>query len=159
MEELIFDDLTPIEMKVSINKTKYVLREADEGDAIKWKNAGLRAARVVDGKVVSMGDLADSEPLLVSLCLYKANADGTMPLNNDGTPNKKQQVPVSVIKTWPPRVVNKLFDHAKRISELEEKETRATLEEKLKEVQAKIASLDQENASKKELAATSDISG
>lgn len=160
LEELNFDDLTPVEIRVSIFRKKYVLREIDEGDAVRWRNSQLRAARMSEGQVVSMGDLAESEPLLVSFCLYRANEDHKIILRNDGTPDKSTLTPLATIKSWPARIVKPLFERAKEISELEEKETKEVLEARIKDAQTKLQALEKggDSAPKKEPSATTDTS-
>lgn len=112
LEDMVFDDLTPIEVKVRIENKPYVLREATGAAAVQYRNASMRNIRMADGKVVGMGDIGELEPLLVSLCLFSADADG-----------KFSSVTVAKIKSWPARVVKDLFNRARAISDLEEAES------------------------------------
>jgi hypothetical protein len=61
---------------------------------------------------MTLGSVADAEPLLVSLCLYEVNKDG----------KRLGNVSLPTVLGWPPRVVRALFDRAKQISDLGEKE-------------------------------------
>ena len=102
-----FDDLTPIEIPVSIGGKKFLLREATEDAAVKYRNKLAAAGRMVDGKVVGIGDIADAEPLLVSLCLlelYEVNGP-------DGLPQQRERpVLLSTVRGWPAKVVKAIFD-------------------------------------------------
>lgn len=123
-DELNFD-LTPVEIPVTIGGKAYVLREATEAAACTWKNTAISKARVRDGKVESLGNLADQQPLLVSLCLFEqGEAEGS----------KEKAVSLQTVKSWPSRVVSALFEKAKDISKLgedEAPETVGSLDEKI----------------------------
>lgn len=114
---LDFSNLELIELPVKVGDTNYTLREALEATAVIWRNSNMAAATFRDGGISGFRGIADSEPLLVSLCLFDESG------NN---------VKLSVVKGWPARVVKKLFEKAKEISELGEMEdTIKQLEEKL----------------------------
>jgi len=103
--ELNFDDLTPIEIPVRIQGKNYVLREASGDAACRYRNAVLACAQLTpEGKAVSVRNLADVEPLLVSLCLF----------DEKGNP-----VSVNQVRKWPARVVKALYEKAKEISDLD----------------------------------------
>ncbi len=117
-EPLVFDR-TPTEIPVTIKdpKTKedkhYTLREADGGAAIRFRNAGLAATQLKDGKVSGVEGMASVEPLLVSLCLF---------VNNPGQPDDNRPVSLAMVKSWPSRIQRSLFTKAKEISDLAEEE-------------------------------------
>lgn len=120
LDELLFDTLIPAEVPVKIrNKDgtvqSFVLREASAEAARQFRNCATRAAKMQDGRVTGVDGLADAEILLVSHCLFRQNVKA------DGTP---QDVPVSQgeLRTWPSKVVSRLFERAKEISELSEDE-------------------------------------
>jgi hypothetical protein len=137
---LDFNDLAPREEVVRIAGATYVLREASEGAVVQWKNSHLRSTRMTDGKITSFGDMADSEPLLVHLCLYVPGLDGKIRLR-DGQPDDSTRVPLSRVRSWPARVVKPIFERAKAISELEEKETQEALEKQFGIVAGKLLAL------------------
>lgn len=148
-QEMVFDDLEPIEVPITIGKRKLILREADEAASVAWRNCQIRSARMVDGKFVGMGDLANSEPLLISKCL------------RDASTNKN--IPIEEINRWKSRVVKSLFDRLSKISELDTMDTVEQLEkritedtEKLKRLKAKDKS--KESSAKKEQRDGQDIS-
>lgn len=112
-QPLRFDDLAPIEESVSIGGRDYILREASTDAARKYRNQMTRCAKMNDGKVSGIGDIADLQPLLVHLCLF------TSPVNGNGTP---KNVPLEIIYAWPERVTKALYARCKEISpDLEEK--------------------------------------
>jgi hypothetical protein len=100
--------LAPIQIPVKFRGKNYVLCEPDEGGTCEWKNRNLQEAEYRDGRLYKVGKLADGEPFLVSRCLYHANAEG-QPGN---------LVSLIEIRSWPPRVVNSLFEKAKEIGDL-----------------------------------------
>lgn len=86
---------------------EYELREASGDDACRWKNAIIERTMLgPDGKPTGMKNIADTEPILVSLCLYDVSL--------------KKKVPVSKVRSWPARVQKALFEKAKEISDLDE---------------------------------------
>jgi len=127
-------DLTPIDFStlkwitipVTVCDQKYILREADEAAAQNFRNARMKGMKInQDGKVVGLPENpAGLQKLLVSLCLFTEG--------EDGKPDK--QVHINSLDKWPARVIKTLFERAKRISGLEEKEdTVEELEKKLEE--------------------------
>ena len=114
---LNLDDLAPKEITVRIGSQEYKLMEPSEAAASRWRNALLAAAKVgPDGKIVGMGNYADTSVLLVSSCLFKKSKA----VDPEGRP---QYVPVGVqeLKTWPARHMTKLFEKCKELGELNEK--------------------------------------
>lgn len=136
-----FDGLEPKEEKVRHRGIIYILREASEKAAVEWKNSHLRSARVVDGKISSFGNMADGEPLLVSLCLYKADKNGQLPLDRNNNPDNASRVSVQTLLEWPSKVVARLFKRAKEMSDLEEQETQQVLEQRYQDTCKKLAAL------------------
>ncbi len=135
-DSLVFDTVEPIEVPVSIGKHKYVLREASGAAACKWRNAQLKASKIVDGKVSGLEGMPDTEPLLISYCLFCVDSTGAV----------TQTVPLEIIRGWPYRIQRGLFAKLKEISALEEKETKATLEKRQKEVTDKLKGLEEDEA-------------
>jgi hypothetical protein len=126
-ERLAFDDLTLREVPVRLGGQAYVLREASVAAACQYRNAILRAGRFgADGKVQAYEDLADIEPLLVSLCLFEA--DGGRPVS------------LATVKRWPARLLQPLYRQAKALSELD-LDTVEGLEQQIREAQDKLTRL------------------
>lgn len=102
---LHFDDLVPIEVPVSVNGAQYILREANGDAACRYRNAVMECVEMVDGKPARVHGMANTEPLLVAMCLR--TADGKL-------------VGEATVRSWPPRVIKVLFAKAKEISDLED---------------------------------------
>ena len=107
------DDLEPVSICFDWKGKKYVLREASEDAAAKYRNAVQRSFRMnQEGSVVAMDGNADTQSLLVSLCVFELNPQGS----------KAPEGPVSVgwVRSLPHKMVKRLFEKAERISELSE---------------------------------------
>lgn len=105
VEAMDFGDISLIEVPVKIAGKDYILREASGGAAEKYRDASIAGMTFTDGKLTRVEGLAGVESLLVSLCLF----------NDKGLP-----VPLSLIRSWPSRVQKRLFERAKKISDLNE---------------------------------------
>jgi hypothetical protein len=116
MNEMVFDDLAPAEVPVRIGGERFVLREASGDAAAKYNNARMRAHKLQDGALVGLDGVGDLEPLLVSLCLYKADKDGGLPLTKAGDADPRFLVPQEQIRRWKGNVQHALFDKAKELS-------------------------------------------
>ncbi len=114
-------DLTVTEVPVTISGEKYVLREASGDAACRYQNAQVACMRMTDGQVSKVTAIADTQPLLVSLCLLKL----VQKPDSDGV--EKRLVSISTVRSWPSRVVKDLFETAKEISGLEEAVTEREL--------------------------------
>ncbi len=125
--EMRFDDLEPIKIPVFIGTKEYVLREASADAAVKYRNAGTKAARMQDGKLVGLDGVADVVLLLVCGCLFEVKEIG----------GNRVEGPVSPVwlRTLPYRIVKPLFDRAKAISKgLEDEDTVETLDAQIKDL-------------------------
>lgn len=146
-----FDDLTPITENITLGGVKHVVCEASASAAVKWRDVAIRGARMVDGKVVGMDNMARAEPLLVSECLY-TNEEWSRG-------NKKRHVDIDEVMAFPNRVTAKLYNWIRDNSpDLEPKEDRESLLKKQAELAEKLAALDAEKAAKKEPSAGSSAS-
>lgn len=118
---LNFDDLTPIELPFSHLGKDYVLREATGEAACQFRNAQIACTTMgPEGKPKKFENVADVEPLLVSLCVWELLPDG-----------KEKRVPEATVRQWSARMQKRLFEKAKEISDLNE--SAETLEELTKE--------------------------
>lgn len=137
VEELVFDDITPVSVPVRIAGKDYVLRETTGDASCKWRNALLAATKLgSDGKPTSLSGMADSEPLLVSLCLFE--------VYDQGGERKERSVPLGVVRAWPYRLVKALFNRAKQISHLdEEQESEEALLSRMEADRGKLRALQQ----------------
>jgi len=109
-EMLDFGSLEAIEIPIELSGQKYVLCEADGNAGCAYRNALLKSADITGkGEVGKVRDLANVEPLLVSMTLFQVMPD-----------NSRKPVSEATIRSWPARIVTKLYDKAKEISELDE---------------------------------------
>ncbi len=111
-------DLTPMDfgaaieankLDVTIAGEKYILAEATGDAAVKYRNQAIAGAKMVDGKVTGFRNVADVEPLLVSLCLWKLTDDGRLSAVTEKT-----------VRSWPSHYQKDLFERAKSISNLDD---------------------------------------
>lgn len=135
--ELNFEDLEPRQEEVPIDGKKYLLKEASGDAACKWRNALLKATKLSpDGKVATMDGMADTEPLLVSMCLFEMGDNGGLKV-----------VSLNKVRNWPHRVQRALFERAKEISELHEAgDSIEALEKQVEVLQERISKLKAEKA-------------
>lgn len=133
MDEFRFEDLEPISIPVTIGKNIYTLREASSDDACKWRKHLFRSSKMEGGKpVMSLDSISDSEPLLLSYCMYESYTD------KFGTA-KERKVDLQVVRSWPNRIVRPLFEKAKEISALDEQEeTEEQITKKIEDLNAKL---------------------
>lgn len=122
--KIVFDDLEPIKVEVQIGTDAYTLKEASGDAGVKWHNALTKCFKATQAGVTSADGIAETEPLLVSLCL---------------SDNCGRQVPVAKIKGWPYRLQKALFEKAKEISNLaEDEQTEEQLVKKIELLQEKL---------------------
>lgn len=123
LTELDFDSLETLEVPVRYKGVQYVAVEADEKAARLYRNALLACMTLGgDGKPQSLRNLANVEPLLVSNCLYtvKVDKDGNPLKDEAGKFMRDKLVPATKIEGWQSKVVKKIFDTIKEISDLNE---------------------------------------
>lgn len=165
VEPIVFDecDLSCVEVPVHLGKTVYNLREASGGVATKYRNATMRGMRVEDQKVVGMDNIADAEPLLVSLCLCKTDDKGATLFDRNGNPIT---VTLAFVQALPSRIQKALYAKVREISPgLDEKETKESLTKRLADTQQKLTALEkdggqstEDNDLKKQQSGTTDTS-
>jgi hypothetical protein len=141
LSPIIFDDLAPIEIPVTMGKKQYILREASEAVAAKWRNHNMQGIRVVGGKVAGMDGVGDTQALLVSLCLCETDENGAVLTIKVGNEEIPKTVPLAEVRRWHSRIVGPLFDRAKAISKLDEQETEETLVEKIGRLQEQLTEM------------------
>lgn len=136
MEPLNFDSLEPISFPVKIAGIDYILNEASESAACRYRDAQLKGVNVtesLDGnKKAAVDKMADTEALLVSLCLFQVTENG-------GT----KSVPLETIRSWPHRIVHPIFLKAEEISNLKKVQTKDEIKKQIKELQGKVKSMEQ----------------
>lgn len=115
MEEVLdYNDLQPKRISVKYAKCQYWLNEASGGASVAYRNARMAChVRNGQGDLIGFKNLADLEPLLISLCLTDA---------------QNKPVPIATISSWPASLTGDLFEKAKAISELDEEDSSEKLE-------------------------------
>jgi hypothetical protein len=121
-DEFDFDHVVATEVPVKIRGKKYVLREVGADAAVKYQDARM-AATVwrpgVDGKpenrVASVEKLAETENLLVALCLFPADDNGQLPKDENGSPSVAS-VGMPFVKGLLDRIRDPLYKKVKEIS-------------------------------------------
>lgn len=93
-------EFAPREVRVTYKQQAYTLKQASAEVTRQYRNASARSVRMLDGKMVGLGDVGDVEMLLVAGCLFK-----------DGKPMIAPQ-----LKEWDGKVTKWLFEKAKAIS-------------------------------------------
>ena len=121
-EPLVFDDLEPVEVPVTIKGKDYVLKEASSDAAVKFRNANAAGATLTqdanERTKVTMGSIADSEPLLVSLCLFEVRKDdkGNVMINPSTGKAVHGAVALGWVRGLKNSIVKALFDKVMEIS-------------------------------------------
>lgn len=116
---IVWDSLELEEFPVNIAGENYLLVEASAEDAKAWRANNLQSLHMREkgtGKNRETlntfnATLADSELLLVSLCLYKVGNNGS-----------RQRVTLDTLRKWPNKLIEKLFNKAQKMSGLKEEE-------------------------------------
>ena len=136
MDELLDFDITPKEVSVRIGGELYVLKEATGDSACKWQNKAVNATKLgPDGKPVAVGNIADIEPYLLSLCLFPVSKAGTV---------ADKAVPEAIIRQWPSHVTSRLYEKVLVMSGLRKEKSKADLVRELEEIQQKLEVIDTE---------------
>jgi len=128
--EFDFSSLEEICIPVTVpDGVKYVLCEADGDTVVAFNNARAASAKIKDGAVVGVSGPGHVEPLLVSRCLFPADAgDSTKPVKTRPDPHNSRKsisnhVSESLVRSWPGKVQTKLYEKAKEISEIDQDTT------------------------------------
>lgn len=105
LAEVNYDDLPPACMNFTYKGTPYVLREPGAAAVVQWRNA-VFAAQQPDGAggMMPKAGIADTEVLLVSLCVFK----------NPGL--SEQPITLPEVRGWPYRITHDLFQKAKEMA-------------------------------------------
>jgi hypothetical protein len=117
-------DVVGASVAYEIEGKEYVLRPAKGGGVIAYRKAVMKASQAgPDGTRQVSGEVFDTEPYLVSLCLYQVTDKGEVP------------VPQSTITAWPNHLMKEMYADARRVTELDDKDTPESLEEKILKLQ------------------------
>lgn len=138
-EAMNFDDDTPLEVDVTIKDQKYVLVQCSQNRCETYRNEIIQRGAAIQegGKGPKEGQgLGNLPSMLLSWCMFHVDESG-----------KRKPVHVNTIKTWPGPIAKKLFERARRISDLEDKPTTIEGLKKLRaEIDIKIEEMEGEEA-------------
>ena len=137
-EQMRFDDLAPQHVEVYVGQKKYYLCEPSEDAVCKFRNAVSRETKWQDGKLAYVGNMADTEPMLVSMCLYRATDDGSLPVDGNGRPDQKHLMALSAVRSWPARIVSALYKKARTLGNLDEDDSPDGLQRQIEELQNRL---------------------
>jgi len=130
LEPIDFGSCLLQEVPVVVEGKNYVLKEATGSAATAWRNAKAESIKLRNGKPVGFSKgPTDSDPFLVSLCLF--NSEGNL-------------VPKETILSWPDRIQKTLFERLKQISDLSEADdTLEGLKQRQKELDEQIEVIEE----------------
>ncbi len=157
MNEFDFGDVTRAERAFNLKSGRFWAVEASEDAAARWRNSQMRAVRFgKDGSPAGVDNLGDGQAVLLSMCVYRANKNGDLPIiNPEGDLDQTELVGVSVIRSWGSRIVKPLFEWVKTVSALDEAKAKspAELEAEIAKLQQQLDDLRSGDSAPKELPA------
>lgn len=140
VEVMEFEDEDLTEVPVTIGSHRLILQEANGDIVVQHRNAVLAYTRYNDqGNIASISGIASAEPLLISKCLYT-----TVPVDKDkpdGPVVKGKLVGLEFVSNLRHRVMKKLFNRIKEISDMNDDESVEALEKQRDELNKKIAEI------------------
>lgn len=107
-ESIDLGSLEPCQVRYTIDKKAYVLKEASEATRAKYQSLAAKGTTMQDGKVTVGTHLGELNTFLVSQCLWECDEAGAA----------IKPVPESTIRNWLGRIVKTLADKAEEISGL-----------------------------------------
>lgn len=117
-QEIDFGSAEPIKIRCKISGKQYWLLEASVDAKAAWRDVHLRAAKYVNDKMVSVGEVGSAAKVMVARCLYEADAKGDLRYDQMGNVHQKFLVPLEVLRHWPDRVVDPIYEKVMEISNL-----------------------------------------
>lgn len=103
------------EQEVTLDGEKYVLREPSGEAGAEHDSMRTSGAIVENGQIVGYRGLGQLEPILVSKCLFKLDANGEIQRDPQGRP---LPVALETILSWPDRVISRLYAKAQEMGDL-----------------------------------------
>lgn len=108
MQEMVFENLEPVEVPVTLGSKRYILRQPSSAAATKYRDALFASATMIGGTIRPNGVGASAEPTLVADCLFE--------LYDDKGTEKRRKVLLSFVNELPDTVVTAMFAKLKEIS-------------------------------------------
>lgn len=139
-DEFRFDDLTPRSKPATIGGKRYILREASEGAAAKYRDALQEGTRVSQEGEAFVGSNGGADTLLLSLCLFE--------LYDLRGEEKERSVVLSEVHRWPARIVRPMVDWIKEVSGMTQTATAEGIQKEIAKLQLKLKRLEKDGSSK-----------
>jgi hypothetical protein len=124
------DTLAEFHFTLGKDRKPHVLVEAEAETVFKYRNEVARVATLEDGKLSKVGNVADADGYLLSMCLYAVNADGS-----------RKQVPITTLRKWPNKLVKQLLERLEEMSDLGGSKTIVQVEKEIAKLTKKLARL------------------
>jgi hypothetical protein len=106
-----FDDLKPEEIEFGFQGRRFILREASHGTARRYRSKVFAAyTQNSEGNLVPTERLPETETTLVAGCCFEITSQGNKPVTEED------------VITWPNRATTWVFDTAKKISMLTDRD-------------------------------------
>lgn len=137
--ELNFGSLDLVQIPVTIGDRTFILREASSENFCKYLDDRI-ACSVFDesGKRTGFKDLSKISMLLLSRCLVETTGGAALPVTYEE------------VRNWPNKITDKLYNTLKKISEIDQEETKEELVKLKEEVENKLKALGEGSAAKNE---------
>lgn len=146
---MVYDDISLVQVKVTVGKKEYVLQEADADTARRYRNMAVSGAKMDDGKVIGVRGIGDLELFLVGECLFEAS-------ETQGTPSLGRKVDAKTLQSWKSYIISDIFRRAKEISRLDEPLTLDDALRQREKLDQTIQQLEEGDAAKKQQSGTPD---
>lgn len=138
-----FDDLSPQAFEFHYRGHDYVLKEPSESAALAFRQAQLKNAKMVDGKVTTdIERIYDSQSLLVASCTFLKTKD------KEGK-EVEQPAKVEVVRGFSSKVVRDLFDRAREMGGLNEDDSEEGLTKQISALETRLQRLRESKAAPK----------
>ena len=153
-DEFDFDG-NQLQIPVKYGGKTYLLLEAGSDAVVAYRDqiaAGVTLG--LQGKPHKMSNIAGAEPALLAKCLYTTRVEDP---NFPDVVVPDKLVGSTVLKSWPNRVAKPLIKKLKEISEIDELEGLEALLEQRRELDKRIAELQEEKAKNEQFEMTDGI--
>jgi hypothetical protein len=145
LNPIVYENLEPIRIPVTIGKTQYELRECGEAGAIVVKQAALNGTEVVmeDGTenriIRKLAGSAAVNATLVSECLYE-----NIGPEEGAIIDRWRKMSLLRVQALSPKIIRQLAERANEISEIDAPDDLATLKKERDRLNIRIAKLEAE---------------
>lgn len=139
--EFDFGSLEIIEIPVvGPDGKNYILRETSGDAAAQFNSMRAKCAKYAGGDVSEVTGVGQIPLFLVSLCLFNVKEDGAINLNSPVAPGVLRS------RSWPERVIKRLYAKALEISEIDQDDDLDSLRKQYQELGEKITKMEEDAA-------------